>query len=111
MTYKQGVSLDVSFSIMIGASLLFFINTFALLPVDRIPWPLPLNYGKGEHTDDEKGGHDRKDKGRHNIEEKRGHVNEGFEMEDIKVNGSAKPTRDEILNKASQKGSEINYNL
>ncbi|XP_072042707.1 equilibrative nucleobase transporter 1-like [Amphiura filiformis] len=79
MTYKQGVSIDVSFSIMLGASLLFFINTFGLLPVDRIPWPLPQNYDKG-------------------------YDNEGFEIEDNK-GVAPKPTGEEIVVKASEQAA------
>ena len=40
--------MKASFAIMAGATLLFLVNTFGLLPKDHIPWPLPPNYGTKE---------------------------------------------------------------
>ena len=48
LTYEGGVPLKASFAIMAGATLLFLVNTFGLLPKDHIPWPLPPNYGTKE---------------------------------------------------------------
>ncbi len=44
--YEGGISLQISFAILAGATFFYFINTFIFLPKRHIPWPLPPDYGE-----------------------------------------------------------------
>ncbi|XP_033119327.1 solute carrier family 43 member 3-like [Anneissia japonica] len=44
--YEGGISMQTSFIILAIATLMFNINTWILLPIKHIPWPLPSNWGK-----------------------------------------------------------------
>ena len=50
--YEGGISLQISFAILAGATFFYFLNTFVFLPKSYIPWPLPLDYeGEGGSID------------------------------------------------------------
>ncbi|XP_072039334.1 equilibrative nucleobase transporter 1-like [Amphiura filiformis] len=44
--YESGISIQIAFATLAGATFCFFINTFVFLPKHHIPWPLPPDYGK-----------------------------------------------------------------
>ena len=44
--YEGGISLQISFAILAGATFFYFINTFIFLPKRHIPWALPPDYGE-----------------------------------------------------------------
>ncbi|XP_063971639.1 equilibrative nucleobase transporter 1-like isoform X2 [Lytechinus pictus] len=44
LSYEAGLPMSTAFFILAGATIFFSMNTFILLPVKRIPWPLPSGY-------------------------------------------------------------------
>ncbi|XP_072049638.1 equilibrative nucleobase transporter 1-like [Amphiura filiformis] len=50
--YEGGISIQIAFGTLAGATSFFFINTFIFLPKRHIPWPLPPDYGQKKKKDD-----------------------------------------------------------
>ncbi|XP_072033367.1 equilibrative nucleobase transporter 1-like [Amphiura filiformis] len=50
--YEGGISIQIAFATLAGATFCFFINTFVFLPKRHIPWPLPPDYGQKKKKED-----------------------------------------------------------